>query len=175
LKLVNEEMVVKTDELEYKTKTPMGIGRFLTQKVIRPDKDKRLITHELHGATYTMLKANDDSNRGITDIYTHKSDAYFRSMVIGRVDCLPTPAKIQRWFTREAAANARHCRGCRLARGPTFAYLLNECPMDYQMMTERHNRIARVVKESVLKFVDENFRSDLDENTTIAQEGLPDR
>jgi hypothetical protein len=174
LKLVNEEMVVKTDESEYKTRTAMGIGRFLTQKVIRPDKYNRLIAHELHGATYTTLKANDVSNRGITDIYAQRSDAYFRFMVVGRADCLPTPANIQRWFNRGEAPNAEHCRRCGMARRPTFAHILNECPIDYQMMTERHNRVARVVKEAVLKFVDENLRSDIHENTTIAQEGLPD-
>jgi hypothetical protein len=31
-----------------------------------------------------------------------------------------------------------------------------------------------VVKEAVLKFVDEDLRSDIHENTTIKQEGLPD-
>jgi hypothetical protein len=34
LKLVDEEMIVKTKESEYKKRTAMGIGRFLTQKVI---------------------------------------------------------------------------------------------------------------------------------------------
>jgi hypothetical protein len=31
-----------------------------------------------------------------------------------------------------------------------------------------------VVKEAGLKFVDENLRSNIHENTTIGQEGLPD-
>jgi hypothetical protein len=42
------------------------------------------------------------------------------------------------------------------------------------MMTERHNRVAQVVKEAVLKFVGENLRSDIHENITIAKERLPD-
>jgi hypothetical protein len=41
-------------------------------------------------------------------------------------------------------------------------------------MTERRNRVVRVVKEAALKFVDENLKSDIHENTTIRQEGLPD-
>jgi hypothetical protein len=41
-------------------------------------------------------------------------------------------------------------------------------------MTERHNRVVRVVKDAVLKFVDENLRLDILENTAIGQEGLPD-
>jgi hypothetical protein len=41
-------------------------------------------------------------------------------------------------------------------------------------MTKRHNRVVRVVKEAVLKCVDENLRSDIHENTAIGQEGLPD-
>jgi hypothetical protein len=40
-------------------------------------------------------------------------------------------------------------------------------------MTERQNRIVRVVKEAVLTFVDENLRSDIHENTIIRHEGLP--
>jgi hypothetical protein len=52
--------------------------------------------------------------------------------------------------------------------------LLNEHPSNYELITERHNRVVKVVKEAVLKFVDENLRLDIHENTTIRQEGLPD-
>jgi hypothetical protein len=38
LKLEAEEMVVMTDTSKYQTKIAVGIGRFLTQKVIRPQK-----------------------------------------------------------------------------------------------------------------------------------------
>jgi hypothetical protein len=38
LKLEAEEMVVRTDMSKYRTKIAVGIGRFLTQKVIRPQK-----------------------------------------------------------------------------------------------------------------------------------------
>jgi hypothetical protein len=49
----------------------------------------------------------------------------------------------------------------------TFAHLLNECPPNYELMTERHTQVVRVVKEAVLNFVDENLRSDIHENTTF--------
>jgi hypothetical protein len=42
------------------------------------------------------------------------------------------------------------------------------------MMTERHNRVARLLKEAVLKFMGENLSSDIHENTTVADERLPD-
>jgi hypothetical protein len=37
LKLIDDEMLVETEESELTTKTAVGIGRFLTQKVVRPD------------------------------------------------------------------------------------------------------------------------------------------
>jgi hypothetical protein len=90
-----EEMIVKTEESEYKTRTPMGIGQFPTQKVIRPDKFRKLIGHEVHGATYTTLKGNEVSNYNLTDFDTHKSDAFSRFLVVGRADGLPTPVNLQ--------------------------------------------------------------------------------
>jgi hypothetical protein len=174
LKLVDEEMIVKTEESEYKTRTAMGIGRFLTQKVIRPDKFRKLIGHEVHGVTDTILKRNELSNYNLTDVYTHKSDADFRFLLVGWTDCLPTPVNLQRWSKEGPVPGEEDCKRCHLHRRPTFTHLLNEFPPNYKLMTERHNRVVRVVKEAVLKFVDENLRSDIHENTTIRQEGLPD-
>jgi hypothetical protein len=34
LKIIEDEMIVKTEDSEFKTKTAVSIGRFLTQKVI---------------------------------------------------------------------------------------------------------------------------------------------
>jgi hypothetical protein len=93
---VDEEMIVKTEDSEYKTRTAMGIGRFLTQKVIRPDKFRKPIGHEAHGATYTTLKGNQVFNHNLTGVHTHKSDAHFPFLVVGRADCLPTPVNLQR-------------------------------------------------------------------------------
>jgi hypothetical protein len=152
----------------------MGIGRFLTEKVIRLNKFRKLISHEVHGATYTRLKGTEVSNDNLTDVYTHKSDAYFRFLVVGRADCLPTPVNLQRWFSRGPIPGEEHCKRCHLHRRPTFAHLLNESPPNYKLMTERHNRVGRVVKEAVLKFVGRNLRSDIHQNTAIGQEGLSD-
>jgi hypothetical protein len=175
LKLMENEVIVRTEGSEYKTRSAMGIGRFLTQKVIRPEKHKKLVAHEVHGATYTTLQGNEVSNHRLTDIYTCKSDTYFRFLVVGRADCLPTPVNLQRWFRREQAPGEGQCRRCGRNRRATFAHLLNECPANYQLMTQRHNRVARTVKEAVLKFIDKNLKSDIHENATIAEEGLPGR
>jgi hypothetical protein len=98
LKLLDEgeEMLVKTEESELKTKTAVGIGHFLTQKVIRPNMYKKLIEHEVHGASFTTLKGNEASNKILTDICTRRSDAFFRFVVVGRADCLPIPANLRR-------------------------------------------------------------------------------
>jgi hypothetical protein len=101
LKLQGDQMVVATPESEQKVKSAIGIGHFLTQRVVRPEKLKKLIAKEVHGASYTTLQANEASNLNLTDVYGHKSDAYFRFLVVGRADCLPTPAHLERWFAEE--------------------------------------------------------------------------
>jgi hypothetical protein len=78
LKLMEDEMIVNTEELELETKTAVRIGRFRTRKVIRPKKIDKLIEHQLHGASYTTLKGNEVSNGLLTNIYTRRSDAFFR-------------------------------------------------------------------------------------------------
>jgi hypothetical protein len=47
LKLIDDEMVVRTSESEFKTKTAIGISRFLTQKIIRMKKNHQ--TNEARG------------------------------------------------------------------------------------------------------------------------------
>jgi hypothetical protein len=95
LKLDKEEMVVKTEQSEFKTRMTMRISHFLTQNVIRSDKFRKLIGHEVHGATHTTLKGNEVSNQNLINVYIHKSDEYFRFMVVRRADCLPTPVNLQ--------------------------------------------------------------------------------
>jgi hypothetical protein len=92
MKLIKDEMGLKGQELEYKTKTAVGIGRFLTQKILRPDKIEKLIQHPCHGASFTTLKSNEVSNSMLTNVSTRHTHAFFRFMIVGRVDCLPTPA-----------------------------------------------------------------------------------
>jgi hypothetical protein len=48
MKLIKGEMILKGQELEYKTKTAVGIGRFLTHRILRPDKIEKLIQHPCH-------------------------------------------------------------------------------------------------------------------------------
>jgi hypothetical protein len=52
--------------------------------------------------------------------------------------------------------------------------MLNECQPNYRLITARHNRVAKVVREVVVKFLGGDLRYDIHENTTIEQEGLPD-
>jgi hypothetical protein len=98
LEMIEDKMVVKTEGSELQISSAVGIGRFLTQKVIRPSRYNKLIEHKVHGATYTTLNENNVSNSMLTDIYTRNSDAFFQFDVVGRLDCLPTPANLRRWF-----------------------------------------------------------------------------
>jgi hypothetical protein len=185
VKLTEDQMVIRTSESEFQTKSANGIGHFLTQKIVRPAKFRKLIAHEVHGATYTTLKGNEVSNRHLTDIYSHKSDAYFRFLIVGRADCLPTPANLHRWYGRGGAgepiaadvaiqgdAQGPLCRGCGNQRHPTLAHILNKCTRNFRLMTERHNQVAKVVREAVIKYVGQDLRSDITENQPIQEEGL---
>jgi hypothetical protein len=162
-------MVVKTEESEFKTKTPVGIGRFLTQKVIRPNQIKKLIEHETHGASFITLKENDVSDAMLTNISTKKSDTFFRSVVVGRADCLPTPANLHRWFPDREYEN---CHGCDHNRKPKLAHILNEFIPNFPRMTKRHNRRASVVRRAIVEYLGIELRSGIQENEEIRQEGL---
>jgi hypothetical protein len=96
LKIEGDEMIVKNEALEYKTKTAVGLGRFLTQKIVRPAKQNKLTSHEVHGASYVTLKGNEVSNGIPTNVYSKGSDAFFRYVVVARADCLPTPVNVSR-------------------------------------------------------------------------------
>jgi hypothetical protein len=80
----DDEMIIKSGESELKTNTAVGIGRFLTQKLVRVKKFEKLIQHKLHGAGYATLQNNESSNAILTDVYTRRSDAYYRFTVVGR-------------------------------------------------------------------------------------------
>jgi hypothetical protein len=170
LKLTRDELILKTTESELKTKTAVGIGRFLTQKVIRAEKIEKLMSHQVHGASYTTLKGNEPSNAMLTNIYTHRSDAFFRFVVVGRADCLPTPVNLQRWFGDRGDDN---CRRCGRDRKPTLAHILNECTPNFTLMTTRHNRLAEVIRRAIIEFVGRDLRSELMENVQAEEERLP--
>jgi hypothetical protein len=169
MKIVDEEMIVGRGESEMKTKTAAGIGHFLTQKIIRMDKIEGLMKHQVHGASYETLKNNEMSNGMLTNIYTRRSNAFFRFVVVGRADCLPTPINLQRWFNDR---RDEHCGRCGQEGIPTLAHILNRCTMNYPMMTKRHNGLAAVVRKAIEKFVSRDLRSEIRENEAIREERL---
>jgi hypothetical protein len=171
LKMIEDKMVVKTEESELKISSAVGIGRSLTQKVIRPGKYNKLIEHKVHGASYTTLKGNEVSNSMLTDIYTRKSDAFFRFVIVGRADLLPTPVNLRRWFGNNQEGT---CRRCGQARQQTLAHILNECTPYYPLMTKRHNKLANVVRRGIEKFIANDLRSEIRENENIEEENLPE-
>jgi hypothetical protein len=98
LKLEGGEVVVKTEGLKYKTRTAVGIGRFLTQK---------LIHYEIHKVSLMALQGNEVSNAMVTNIYPKRSDAFLKFVAVARADCLPTPANVGRWFPNRSAGPCR--------------------------------------------------------------------
>jgi hypothetical protein len=86
----------------------------------------------------------------LTDIYTRKSDTFFRFIVVGRADYLPTPANLRRWFDTE---QEERCPKCGRERQQTLADILNECTLNFLMMTKRHNKLTNVVLKEIEKFI----------------------
>jgi hypothetical protein len=169
LKLIQDDMIVKKGGSEFKTKSAAGIGRFLTQKIVRSEKYEKLIGHEVRGASFKTLKQNEVSNAMLTNIHTRRSDAFFRFVVVGRADLLPTPVNLRRWFNDREDTN---CRKCGLDRKPTLAHILNECTPNYRLMTKRHNRLAEVVRKAIVIHIGRDIRSEIRENREIEGEGL---
>jgi hypothetical protein len=66
-----------------------------------------------------------------------------------------------------------------MARRPIFQHPLNQCPLNYQLMIDRHDRamnvlrVAKAVKKGVLMLVAANLTSETHQNILIQQEGLP--
>jgi hypothetical protein len=87
LNITVEGMYLGKDESELKTRSAAGIGRFLTQKIIRSEKYEKLIQHEVHGARFTTLKQNEVSNAMLTNIYTRRSDAFFGLLLLDKHTC----------------------------------------------------------------------------------------
>jgi hypothetical protein len=147
LRLRHDEMVVATPESRQKVKSAIGIGHFVTQRVVRSEKLKKLIGKEVDGASSTTLQANEVSNLNLTDVDGYRSDAYFRFLVVGRADCVPTPANPARWFggriqaerAAQEGGQVPNCQRCAGGQRPTFAHLLNKCGLYAPQMTERHH------------------------------------
>jgi uncharacterized C2H2 Zn-finger protein len=148
------------------TNTGMGIGRFLTQQIIRPRLITKLISaHPQHGAAFVTLKGNECSNQLLTDIYTKRTNAFFRFMVAGRADCLATGANVHKW----QGAGAPLCT-CERHEKQTFAHILNRCVYNTGMMTERHNKIGKVVRDAIGKL--RSLEGAIHENTPVPIPGL---
>jgi hypothetical protein len=95
LKLEDRLLIIKTEESKKKINSAVGIGRFLTQKVVRRRKIESLLGKLKHGATFATLKNNQISNKILTDAKTMRSDAFFRFTVAARANVLPTLPNIQ--------------------------------------------------------------------------------
>jgi hypothetical protein len=52
------------------------------------------MVREAHGASFTILKNNEISNAMLTNVHIRRTDAFFRFVVIGRADWLPTLANL---------------------------------------------------------------------------------
>jgi hypothetical protein len=72
---------------------------------IRAKKFEKLIQHEVYGASYTTRKNNGTSNAILADIYTRRSYAFYRFVVVGRANCLAAPANLQRLFNDRGNEN----------------------------------------------------------------------
>jgi hypothetical protein len=171
MKLKKDEAILKmmTTELEYKTKTAVGISRFLTHKIIRQEEIEKPMNDEGHEASYTTLKNNEVSSKMLTNVFTRRTDAFFRFVVVGRTDCLLTLANLQRWFEDRRDEN---CRRCGPHQKSTLAHILNACTPNYPLMTKRHNRLANVVRKAVIKFIGKDLRSNITENSQMEEEEL---
>jgi hypothetical protein len=154
----------------FRTKSVVGIGRILPQKIVRVRKIVELMKHEAHGASFRTLKMNEVSNSMLTNVYTRKSDAFFRFVVVGRADCLPTPVNLRRWFGDRGEEN---CQRYGRERKPTLAHILNECTPNYPLMTKRHNRLASVVRRAIERFLAKDLRSEIQKNEQIEDPSLP--
>jgi hypothetical protein len=168
MKLTEDGLVVKREGSVHKTKKATSIGRFLTQRIVRKTLAQRVLEHPMHGATFVTLKENEASNKFLTNIYTKRSNAFFRFMVGGRADCLPTPANISKWYQRPE----EQCRRCGENVIPTLAHIINQCRANSQLFTKRHNRLVDVIRETMEKYIGDEMVGPCVENAPLAIEGL---
>jgi hypothetical protein len=149
--------------------TAVGIGRFLTQQVIRPKLIDQLIwNHPQRGAAFVTLRENEMSNRVLMDIYTKRTDAFFRFVVAGRADCLPSPSNTQRWYRRQATP----CTACGRGQLATLAHILNRCDAHNGLIQARHDKLSKVVMEAVNKYCE--VEGEVTEGEWMRIEGLPE-
>jgi hypothetical protein len=170
LKLEDTVMVISTNELEKKTDSAVGIGHYLTQKVVRPRMFKRLLEKEKHEATFATLENNLISNGILTDAKTTKSNAFFRFTVAARADLLPTPANVEQWYQRPKLP----CLRCGGDVQPTLAHILNGFQGNFAEMTRRHNKVVKIIRRAIVENMVGMIHSTIGENVTIQEDGLSD-
>jgi hypothetical protein len=168
LQLEPTQLTIGNSEIELKTNSPAKIGRFLTQKIIRPALAQKVTTHPLKGISFPTLRKNDYSNKFLRNTFTRRSNAFFRFAVAGRADSLPTPANIQKWHNLEE----ENCYRCDQNQKPTLAHILNSCPTNFRLMTDRHNRVVRCVRKAIEKHISRDLVGGINENTPIQIENL---
>jgi hypothetical protein len=170
LKRKGSLLVIKSNRSK-KTDAVMGIRRYLTQKVARPQKFqkfKKLMSKIKHGAIFAILENNLVSNKMLTDAKTMRSDAFFRFTVAARADVLPTSANVQQWYRQPRTV----CQRCNKHTERTLAHILNGCQANCTGMTRRHNEVVDMVRRAIEKHMVDRPHSGIGENTTMGGEGL---
>jgi hypothetical protein len=87
-------MVIKTNGSKKKTNFTVGVGHYLTQKVVQSRKIETFLRKEKYGATFATLEDNLVTNKMLTGAKIMKSDAFFRLTVAAMADILAAPANI---------------------------------------------------------------------------------
>jgi hypothetical protein len=161
-------LMIKHDELELKTKSPTHVGKFLTQKLIRPAWAARMITKcPLKGASFPCYLKSECSNKFLRNT-SSRSNAFFRFAVAGRTDALPTRANIQRWYN----CPEEKCQRCKEDHKPTLAHILNGCESNSQQKIARHNKVVDVVRRAITRHIIGDLVSGINEDSRIRLEGL---
>jgi hypothetical protein len=151
LHLEHNQLTISKSWKEIKTNFPVNIGRFLTQKVIRSGLAQKIILHPDKGASFTTIQDNKWSKKFLRNINTNRSDAFSRFVVTARTNSLPTLSNMAKWYPEETIETTS--RGCDREMKSTLAHILNYCPTNVLLMTDRHNRVVkfvnRVIEEKV--------------------------
>jgi hypothetical protein len=163
-------LIIGNSEIEINTNVPAKIGRFLTQRVIRPALAQKITQHPQKGSSFPTLRQNDCSNKALRNLFTQKSDAFFRFMVAARTNCLPTPANISIWYRDAQIEN--HCLHCNFDQTPTLPHILNGCHHNFPLMTDRHNRVVRCLRKVIERNLATDLIGEIHENTPLQVDGL---
>jgi hypothetical protein len=137
----------QTEVFEYKTKTAVGLGRSVIQKLIGPRKPNNLLHHKVHVASFTTLRVK-------------RSDAFLWFVMVARADCRRSPGNIGRWLPNGPAGS---CRGCETGDVPTQVHILSKGRANHQLMTRLVNQLAAFIRRAILRNISEDLRSEYGE------------